>query len=343
MKVKYVSSDDLFGAGRPQPDEYQGFNLLLCKEDKHLFAVRDRRGYWTTRYMYCDDSTISHVGVCAYNVTSCSSLDSLLRANPELKQFKSKFSAKEIKEKIMKAYQRYNRTEQKKKIELGVELELETSPDANFYVYKTWSTNRIGRTLRTKYIHDIGVDGSLRKGREIRFNHPSLKDWNYNDVKSILDSCKAGGADALYLNTAGMHIHVSGANAAKVAHKACTNTNWLNKVLAPIACRTKKVHNGRHNAYYGLDSNIVNNQIDSYGTVEFRAWAATLDAKVFVGRLKIAQYLFKFLATDKPLGDFFKAMPKSTLRLYKQLYNHVENPHEFGPKTKDELKVLMNL
>lgn len=320
MKVKYISAVELSNKIYPE----KGVDVYFAKDLPGLYAVNNKGVLYS--YITVDSTSSNSIEIShGYH-----SIEHILKAvqyrNNTYKPIKGK-ALLEI------AVARF-RKDDTQETQLGVELELESK------TYDKWSTDHIPEDKR-HLIQDIGFDMSLRKGREIRFNHPSLKNWKFKDIKAILDACKKGGADALKHHTAGMHIHVSGKNIKGVCRKAQMNKDFLNKILKPIGCRDTMEHGKPR--YYGIGYDIFHNQEYIFNTAEFRAWAATLDAKVFYNRLKIAKYLFEFLGSDKEPQDFFKAMPKYVMKAYMFLYNHPENPHKYGTRTERGLKKLMKL
>lgn len=320
MKVKYISAVELVNKIYPE----KGVDVYFAKDLPGLYAVNNKGVLY---YYITVDSAFSNSIEMGHGYHT---IDEILKAVQYRRFTYIPTKGKALLEIAVARLPKDDAQE----TQLGVELELESKTDA------IWSTDHIPEDKRY-LIDNIGWDCSLRKGREIRFKHPSLKNWKFKDIKAILDACKEGGADALKHNTAGMHIHVSGKNIKGVCRKAQMNIDFLNKILKPIGCRDT-MGNGEPR-YYGIGSDIFNNQEYTFNTAEFRAWAATLDAKVFYNRLKIAKHLFEFLGSDKEPQDFFKAMPKYVMKAYMFLYNHPENPHKYGTKTERGLKKLMKL
>lgn len=229
--------------------------------------------------------------------------------------------------------------EQKPKMdcELGVELELESDETI---------TQDCRNELASKYkklIHDVGSDCSVVGGTEIRFNHPELKGWKLKEVSKILDSAKEIGLKSEY-GTAGMHIHVSHPKIEVAVTRARQNLGFIQDILYPISCRTKQVgkETDRRDAYFGIRDNIMRDQLSDFGTLEFRAWKATTDPKVFMARLRIAKALVEYLVkvNDVNAEDFLKTADKKVRQDYKFLLK-TENPHEFGFSEK-VMKAMMN-
>ena len=212
-----------------------------------------------------------------------------------------------------------------KNMEFGVELELESDEHID-------SEDRAA--LQRKYtdiIQDVGTDGSVDNGVEIRFRHPTLRGWKLDQVKSILDDAKALGLKSEW-GTAGMHIHISHKDIRKAIPKFILNLYEMENILYPIGCRTKKIGK-KHNSdrYYGIGNDLYRNQVETFGTLEIRAWNATTNPDVFLARIRIAKALVEFLLTDLPVNirEFFRWLPKARKKDYKFLLN-TENPREYG-------------
>lgn len=225
-----------------------------------------------------------------------------------------------------------------KSIQLGVELELETETDADSYDAE--------RELECDpLIQDVGTDGSLENGCEVRFNHPAIRGWKLDKIKNILEKLSKLGFENLY-GTAGMHIHVSGPRAKQATIKAFNNLYTIQKILYPISARRRYIERPDdleedwEEGYYGRGYDIINDQICNFGTLEFRAFEATTNPKVFYWRLIVCRALFKHLTTDLPVMDFFKTMDKKTKNAYKSLLLHRDNPHEYGESVDEVLNWL---
>ena len=207
--------------------------------------------------------------------------------------------------------------------EYGVELEVES--DAYM---STEDKNQIA----TDYdlIDNFGGDCSVYNGGEIRFKHPTLKGWKLHDIELILNKCKEKGAKT-DRGTAGMHIHISRAGIKAITQKFENNLEIMQAILYPINCRKKKMYNGR-DVLYGVQGNIYRNQTNEFGTLEIRAWNATLDPKLFLARIKFCKTFTDWLAktTTVSVESFFDFMNKSEKENYKYMLNHPENPHEWG-------------
>lgn len=219
--------------------------------------------------------------------------------------------------------------EDKKNPEYGVELELESEDIIS---------NTIKDRLQNKHkdlIYDVGGDGSVYGGNEIRFRHPQMKGWKLNKIKEILDDAKEIGMKSEY-GTAGMHIHISHPAIDKVVNKFSNHFIDMQNILYPISCRTQKIGKLKdRDAHYGLGGDIWRDQRRDFKTIELRVWKATTDPHVFLARLHIARALVRYLASDKPVSTegFFQFINKNEKRDYKFLLN-TENPHEFGFSAK---------
>lgn len=210
-----------------------------------------------------------------------------------------------------------------KAIELGVELELECEGN-RFAIPET--------VEKSKLVQDVGYDCTLNNGREIRFRHPTLKGWKNQEIKSVLKAMEKNGF--VQAKTAGMHIHVSGPKAEKVAGRARSNLDDVQTVLLPISARNNP------NGYWFTGTEAVHNQFSTFGTVEFRVWESTTNTKIFKDRLLVAKAFYRFLLKDDPITDFFKKMPKYAKAAYLRLLNDKNNPHLYGMPAADVLKQM---
>lgn len=224
----------------------------------------------------------------------------------------------------------YVKTLHRGRPEYGVELEVESDcslPGSEIAA--------LGGAL----IQDVGCDGSVHGGTEIRFNHPTMKGWRYKDVANLLKFCSEKGATNKY-GTAGMHVHISHKNIEKIVDRFTQNLSTMQEILYPINCRKKIKANGER-VHYGVESNIYHNQIDSFGTLEIRAWNSTLDPKLFLARIKFCKTITEWLAKAKEItvDSFFNYMTPAEKRNYGYMLNHPENPHEWGfpPKAVNAL------
>lgn len=206
--------------------------------------------------------------------------------------------------------------------EYGVELEVESDGSFNRQTVQDVDSKGL--------IHDIGGDCSVYGGTEIRFNHPTLNKWKLQDISVILNKCKEIGG---YTDkgTAGMHIHISRADIRTITDRFMENISTMQDILYPINCRKKLKYNGDR-VHYGVGDNIYRNQNAEFGTLEIRAWNATLDPKLFLARIKFCKTFTNWLAktTEITVDSFFKFMNKSEKENYKYMLNHTENPHEWG-------------
>ena len=214
---------------------------------------------------------------------------------------------------------------EQKTMQFGVELELESD---------NYIESEQKRDLSSKYkelIQDVGDDGSVENGAEIRFRHPTLRGWKLDKVKSILDDAKELGLKSEW-GTAGMHIHISCPNIRKATNKFADNLFTMQNILYPINARNKLIgRNGKKPTHYGVDGNIYHDQTSTFGTLEIRAWNATTNPDVFLARIRIAKAIVEFLLSDKKVSveNFFKWLPKARKKDYKFLMD-TENPHEYG-------------
>ena len=214
------------------------------------------------------------------------------------------------------------------KMEFGVELELESDGALS-------EDREIIHENNPDIIQDVGSDCSVRGGTEIRFNHPDLKGWKLKTVAKVLDEAKAIGLKSEY-GTAGMHIHVSDKNIEHITQVAKENKGFLEDVLYPISCRTKKIGAKKdHDAYFGVGTDIIKDQIGAFKTLEFRAWKATTNPKVFMARIRVTKAIVEYLnklTGVRPIAsaeEFFKGLEPRVKRDYLFLLR-TENPHEFG-------------
>lgn len=202
----------------------------------------------------------------------------------------------------------------------GVELEVESNS-----ALPREAIQREGGAL----IQDVGCDGSVRGGTEIRFNHPTLRGWKYKDVSKLLTFCKEKGATSEY-GTAGMHVHISRGDIGVIVKKFAQNLDVMQGILYPINCRKRTNSNGTQS--YGVNNNIYHDQLATFGTLEIRAWNSTLDPKLFMARIKFCKTLTDWLAKAKKvtIDGFFASLTQAEKKNYKYMLNHAENPHEWG-------------
>ena len=211
--------------------------------------------------------------------------------------------------------------------EYGVELELETPNPMTV-------TDRNTICESSKLIHDVGGDPSVHCGCEIRFNHPALRGWKMKDIKLIMNTAKSLNAETTR-GTAGMHIHISRKDIKDIVKKFEDNLPTMQQILYPTNCRKLKLSSG-NNMYYGVEGNIFRNQLNDFGTLEIRAWNATLDPKLFMERIKFCKYFCDWLADAKEISveKFFEDLTDVAKKNYKYLVNHAENPHQWGMPLK---------
>lgn len=217
----------------------------------------------------------------------------------------------------------YTFPKEQTQMEFGVELELESDD------YMGSGEERELASV-SSLIDNVGTDGSVENGVEIRFRHPSLRGWKLDEIGKVLDRAKEMGLKSEW-GTAGMHIHISHKDIQKAIKKFSSNLYEMENILYPIGCRTKKVGKTKYDRQYGIGKDLYRDQYCIFKTLEIRAWNATTDKKVFLTRIRIAKALVEFLLTDLPvsISEFFKWMSKARKADYKFLLN-AENPHEYG-------------
>lgn len=220
-------------------------------------------------------------------------------------------------------------------VELGVELELENKNSDN-------DADDLRYMTANELIDNVGYDGSVFRGNEFRFRHPSIKGWALSKITNVLSMMVREGYANLY-GTAGMHVHVSGPNATVAALRAKNSIRAVNRILEPICGRRRYIQtpgNSPRAGYYGRGSNSLRSQLGDFGTLEFRAFEATTDPHVFYWRLIVCKALFEHLAADKPLRSFFKDMKPRVKSAYKSLLTHPTNPHDYGADVETVLTWL---
>lgn len=216
-----------------------------------------------------------------------------------------------------------------KETQLGVELELEGNLKTSMRdVLKEY----VGKELP---IQDVGSDGSVNgNGTEIRFNHPRVSDWKLKTVREILSKAKKGGCETKG-GSAGMHVHISHPKIKKAISNFREHLALMQKILYPINCRPKrKIYTDGSTAEvrYGVGNNIYHDQGATFGTLEIRAWNATLDPKMFMARVRFSKWLVDFLVKEpKPTEKkIFDSMGVQAKRDYLYMLNSKENPHAWG-------------
>lgn len=211
--------------------------------------------------------------------------------------------------------------------EYGVELELETPAYMN-------SDQRLELEQSSGLIHDVGGDPSVNNGCEIRFNHPTMNGWKLKDVKIIMNTAKKFNATTEG-GTAGMHIHISRKDIRDIVEKFKNNLSTMQQILYPINCRKLELATGGR-LHYGVEGNIYRDQLSDFGTLEIRAWNATLDPKLFLARIKFCKYFCDWLAktTEVSLQNFYDSLTDKDKKNYAYMVNHKENPHQWGMPVK---------
>lgn len=223
--------------------------------------------------------------------------------------------------------------------QLGVELELE---EKDLDVFSSDDACEL-RRKHSKYIDEIGNDVSVYNGCEIRFKHPNLKNWNFDEIKQVLEDVKATGLDSYY-GTAGMHVHISGRGLIKAISRSQRFFKDIEAILLPISCRREKITNpGRCSSdrfRYGLGDNMIKNQASNFGTIEIRVFEATTDPEIFHRRLKFCDTLFRYLRGRKSIKNFFKNITDEERENYRYLLLDKNNPHAFGDNVETVLLKL---
>lgn len=300
-----IKNTDIIIVGQDEPDmfaysrkaEFHGNNSRIDKINKLLHDAEFRN-----HYGIYDLSDWRHI-VAIANKTKFTARSILSKV--ELRKM--------LKEGYVRKIQKYP--------EYGVELEIESES----------SLDRVAiQNTNETLIHDVGSDGSVYGGTEIRFNHPTLNKWKLQDISLVLNKCKELGAFT-DKGTAGMHIHISRNNIKKIIKNFADNLPVMKDILYPINCRKLKKYDG-NSMYYGVEGNIYHDQSSEFGTLEIRAWNSTLDPKLFLARIKFCKTLTNWLetATVFSVESFFNFMSKSEKDNYKYMLNHKENPHEWG-------------
>lgn len=221
-------------------------------------------------------------------------------------------------------------------VELGVELELE-SKDCGCARARNVITEILGPMLES-----VVSDDSVYGGTEIRFSHPELKDWDKEKVKAALAALRK--AKFNHKNgTAGMHIHMSSGSqhATRRAQERCElHSSQIKEILYPICARPAYIRGEKRlTDRYGLGRNFAR-IFSRRGTLEIRVWEATTNPRVFMARLKFADYFFRFLMSDLSFDKFFSQMTKRQKQNYAFLVK-TQNPHAFG-MGKDAALALLN-
>lgn len=222
------------------------------------------------------------------------------------------------------------------RVELGVELELE-SETGGYKRARSIIVDILGDLLE-----GVVTDGSVDGGTEIRFSHPELKDWDKEKIKKALAALRKEKFNHKN-GTAGMHIHMSSLSpiATRRAQVRCNeNSTRIKEILYPICARPAYIRGEKQlTGRYGLGYNFAR-IFSRRGTLEIRVWEATTNPRVFMARLKFADYFFRFLMTDLPFTKFFSSMTKRQKQNYAFLVK-TQNPHAFG-MGKDAALALLN-
>lgn len=216
--------------------------------------------------------------------------------------------------------------------QIGVELELETDNER-----RNMDTDKL-RAFRDLVVGTHN-DPSVYQGVEINFTYGPINTWKIKQIKRLLRECKKQHLDNRY-GTAGMHVHVSGKNALKVNRKIQENFQEIHDIIMPISSRRKDKVFNNIGTRYGTEGDCVRDQTNDFGTVEFRCFEATTDAKIFKRRLAFCRTLFLYLASDKPIKDFFNLIKPHEKENYKALLLDERNECAFGPSREDVLLKL---
>lgn len=215
--------------------------------------------------------------------------------------------------------------------QIGVELELETD---NFC-----ETLDCVKLQSNKLVTGTHRDTSVYQGIEINFTHGKIGTWKIKEIKKLLDECKKQHLDNRY-GTAGMHVHVSGKGVHKAVRRIKEEMQDIQKILMPISSRRRVLEYYDRLDRYGVGSDCIRNQINDFGTIEFRCFEATTDPKIFKRRLEFCRTLFNYMAGPKPLCDFFKHLKPHEKENYKALLLAPDNEHYFGDTVENVLARL---
>lgn len=215
--------------------------------------------------------------------------------------------------------------------QIGVELELETDN------YR--DTLNCEKLQSNKLVTGTHTDISVYQGIEINFTHGKIRTWKIEDIKKLLNECKKQHLDNRY-GTAGMHVHVSGKGVHKAVRRIKEEMLDIQKILMPVSSRRRVLEYYDRADRYGVGTNCIRNQINDFGTIEFRCFEATTDPKIFKRRLEFCRTLFKYMTGPKPLCDFFKHLKPHEKENYKALLLAPDNEHYFGDAVEDVLAKL---
>lgn len=205
---------------------------------------------------------------------------------------------------------------------LGIELEL-CGPEDD-------------RMLRFEagYIQDIGRDGSVRPGVEIRFNHFTLKSWLNKNIKPLLNKARAQGFfDGKNASRAGMHIHYSHPKGQDIIRQYTNNIGAFQRYLEALG--------GRHADHgYGFRGDSYRNQLDCFGTFELRVFSSILDEELIKQRLIFMDSFCKFLLNNGTPDKFIQDMPNEGKEAMLFMLNHPDNPHKYGMNWQGFIKEI---
>lgn len=217
---------------------------------------------------------------------------------------------------------------------IGVELELETDNEKDY-------VNEHDLYEFKNLVQLIKNDSSVYNGLEINFTYGGVKTWKIKEVSKLLKECKKQHLDNRY-GTAGMHVHVSGKGVLKVLRRIYDNFDKVYDIVMPVSSRRKyREKDCGFTKRWGTGADFVRDQTTDFGTVEFRCFEATTDAKIFKRRLEFCRTLFNFLKTDKPIEDFFNSITQKEKDNYKALLLDSNNECAFGPN-RDEMLLKLN-
>jgi len=341
LKIKVVGKDIKYDE-IVEMNRSHSVNALVIKGTDALIYLEDRDPFLYSKKAYLRGSEARSSKFCSfmhrneyhnhYGLFNLSDFYHAMRALEHESFSKNEHLA--TKKMLLEDYKDWRDTKGTQRYpEYGVELEIESDE-----AMPTAIRQEI-KDMGGKLIHDVGCDGSVRGGTEIRFNHPALSGWKYKEIENILAFCKDKGATTKY-GTAGMHIHISRPDVKKVVDNFRKNLTTMQAILYPINCRKLKTYDGK-DMYFGVNDNIFRDQTGEFGTLEIRAWNSTLDPKLFMARIKFCKTFTNWLAKTKEVSvsSFFDFMSKQEKANYSYMLNHAENPHMWGfpPKAVNAL------
>lgn len=228
------------------------------------------------------------------------------------------------------------------KVEVGIELELEH--DAGSISASGFASFTSQNMPVRKFIQGIGTDASV-KGCEIRFKHFALKDWKSKPLAQYFAKLRAleYGVDKC---TAGQHVHVSGVgfdNLLDIINlgQAYTDEYPEEKQQFRLLKYIIEPTNDRNSERgYGRGSDMIRPNCE-FGTIEFRAWRATLNPFVFLTRAELAKRIFEHVQNGKSLRTFFRDMPVSFRKKYCALIDACKY-HVCGENPEIMKRIAMN-